>query len=312
MSANPSQAYLPKLPDFLIVGAMKSATTTLWEVLRRHPLIFMPNLKEPHFFSSPEYLNLLSSIHREQQKIMIPGDLDSYQGLFRTAQHTQLCGEASASYFLLPHVSIPNILKHAGDIKIIISLRNPYERSWSEYQASYRYSAITDPEKTCLKEVRHALKSPEHELPQWIEQSLYFDRVVAFISNFSSVKVMLVDDLQKSPDTYFSALYNFLDIPPHSSAIESLHVNRGSGFLKIGPSVLSWLRRLQRGSLRHVLHSKRLVTARGIVHRAIRQRYPLPYSVKTELKPIIQPDIIKLEKLLQKDLSDWYLQSTEG
>lgn len=294
-----------RVPDFIIVGAMKSATTSLWSVLRKHPQIFMPALKEPHFFSSPEYLDSINLYHRNRLKSQIPQDLESYSSLFSPAQPQQLCGEASASYFLMPQISIPRILGHVGDIKIIVVLRNPYERSWSEFQALHKHSIVQHPEKVFLTALKNAQTHSDQTLPQWIDQSLYYARVVAFKENFSSVHVLLLDDLQRSPENFFSSLYNFLNITPQLSSNEILHYNRGAGFLKIGPTFYTVLRRLQDSPLKPILDNTISAALRWDIHKAIRQRTALPISVKEMLRPIIEPDIRKLETLLHRDLSDW-------
>ncbi len=111
----------PRLPTFLIVGAMKAGTTSLYHYLRGHPQVFMPDLKEPMFFD--ERHNWARGI-------------DWYKGLFRgaAARHAAL-GEASTSYTKYPTVrGVPErIASVLPEARLIYVLRHPIERMRSHY-----------------------------------------------------------------------------------------------------------------------------------------------------------------------------------
>ncbi|MGI9457226.1 MAG: hypothetical protein ACR2NU_11740, partial [Aeoliella sp.] len=92
-----STASMPHLPsadsrtarvsDFVVIGAMKAGTTTVFEYLSRHPQVFMADPKEPNYFS-------MDDVHSR--------GMDWYRGLFAEASDEQICGEASASYTRYP------------------------------------------------------------------------------------------------------------------------------------------------------------------------------------------------------------------
>jgi Sulfotransferase family len=99
-------------PDFFIIGQPKCGTTAMYEMLSRHPQIFMPELKEPHFFvKDAAYRNA-------------PATLDEYLSLFDAAQSDQCIGEASASY-LWSCTAAEGIAKLRPDAKLIAILREP-------------------------------------------------------------------------------------------------------------------------------------------------------------------------------------------
>src|SRR2546430_260412 len=92
-SARPSQpARRGRIPDFFIVGHHKSGTTALYEMLRRHPDVFMPDIKEPRFFAS-DLRPLLQA-----PAGMLPETFEEYLALFQPARADQRVGEASPSY----------------------------------------------------------------------------------------------------------------------------------------------------------------------------------------------------------------------
>ena len=90
------------LPDFLIVGAARSGTSSLYFYLREHPEIFMPEFKEPHFFS---FLGKESPHPGRRQ----PWNVADYSELISPADPGQLLGEASTSYLYYFDESIGNI-----------------------------------------------------------------------------------------------------------------------------------------------------------------------------------------------------------
>ena len=82
-----------RLPDFFIVGHAKSGTTALYEMLRSHPQIFMPQLKEPWFFASD-----MQPRFQPPRGGALPRTLAEYSELFAAAHAGQRIGEASSSY----------------------------------------------------------------------------------------------------------------------------------------------------------------------------------------------------------------------
>src|SRR6266487_1139605 len=82
-----------RVPDFFIVGHHKSGTTALYEMLRRHPQIYMPELKEPRYFASD-----LRAQFEPVRTGRLPETLEQYLALFADAREGQLTGEASPSY----------------------------------------------------------------------------------------------------------------------------------------------------------------------------------------------------------------------
>src|ERR1700726_3528122 len=91
------QGTATRLPDFFVVGHEKCGTTALYAMLRRHPQVYMPDLKEPRFFS-PEVRNAA----RENDDNPYTDTLEEYLALFAPAGPEQLVGEASPQYLRSP------------------------------------------------------------------------------------------------------------------------------------------------------------------------------------------------------------------
>ncbi len=110
--------------DFVIIGAMKAGTTSLFRYLQVHPDIYMLPEKEEGFFTSEIYLKR---------------GWDAFaQELFKNAPQDKLWGKASPVY--LPDLSVPRLMQRLmPNIKVIVLLRNPVDRAFSHYKHNLRY-----------------------------------------------------------------------------------------------------------------------------------------------------------------------------
>ena len=119
------------LPNFLIVGAAKSGTTSLFEYLAQHPEVYVAVCKELHYFSDAPYPKLANSDKE-------------YENLFVGIINEKAIGESSVSY--LSDTEAPyRINKLLKDVKIIILLRNPVDRAYAQWGHMYRlgYEKLT-------------------------------------------------------------------------------------------------------------------------------------------------------------------------
>jgi hypothetical protein len=107
-----------RLPDFFIVGQSKSGTTALYEILREHPQIYMPMVKEPVFMAGDHHAGLWRTVPTR------PRTLADYLTLFDDAAPDQQAGEASSVY-LWSHVAAANIAEVQPDARIVAILREP-------------------------------------------------------------------------------------------------------------------------------------------------------------------------------------------
>ncbi|OQK17036.1 sulfotransferase [Methyloprofundus sedimenti] len=116
-------------PDFIIIGAMKSATSTLHEQLALQDGIFMTTPKEPNYFSDDEQYARGEAW---------------YEGLFANAEANDLCGESSTHYTKLPDypLTIERMAKRLKKVKLIYVLRHPVDRLISHYIHQWSQNVI--------------------------------------------------------------------------------------------------------------------------------------------------------------------------
>lgn len=202
-----------KLPNFVIVGFPKCGTTSLHYYLDDHPEIFMPKQKELHYFTA--------KILKSQNKG--PGDnsvnqfhIDSFQAYkqhFKKAQKKhKAIGDASPSYINYPE-TIPDIKEKLGaDIKIIIVLRDPIRRAFSNYLHLVRENRekLSFFDALQAEEVRREIGYSDFWYYKW--NSLYAKKVEIFKKAFDEVYIMTNENLKQNPLQSIQKLYKFLGV----------------------------------------------------------------------------------------------------
>lgn len=191
-------------PNLFIVGAQKGGTTTLYETLKQHPQIFMPPIKEPHYFS--------------RDRVIVDRDLivtkeHVYLQLFNSGADCKFRGESSPSY--LWHPDVPErIQKKSPDAKIIIILRDPIERAYSQYLMD-----ILDGVKPlAFYDFLKKRGRPEDQAygtgKLYVELGQYFEQVKRYLNVFGQeqVLVLLFEDLKLNPIKLYSDIAFFLKI----------------------------------------------------------------------------------------------------
>ncbi len=213
------------MPDFFIVGHPKCGTTALYEMLRVHPQIFMPDRKEPRFFASD-----LPSPYQPRPSGEPGETYDDYLALFAAARTDQLVGEASTAY-IWSHTAAGQIAQARPDARIVVVLREPagFLRSLhlqllqhrSEEEPSLRKAIALESER---RQGRKLTKVNEH----WPQVLMYTDRVryVEQLRRYHAVfareqvLVLIYDDLRADNQETVRRVQRFLGVGDSVSAPE--------------------------------------------------------------------------------------------
>jgi hypothetical protein len=177
-----------RFPDFIVIGAMKSATSTLHNQLSAQPGIFMSSPKEPNFFSD--------------DKVYSQG-LDWYSGLFNEAVAENICGESSTHYTKLPDYpqTIQRLKAAIPQPKLIYVMRHPVDRLISHYMHQWSEGVIS-----C--DINQAID----RYPELVDYSCYGMQITPYLQEFGSDAVLplFFDNLKNSKDKALNRVGEFI------------------------------------------------------------------------------------------------------
>jgi len=180
-----------RLPDFIIIGAMKCGTTNLHDQLVRRSSLFMSRPKEPNFFSDDE---------------AVANRLGAYKKLFSGARPDQLCGESSTHYTKLP--TYPGTVRHmralVPNAKLIYIMRDPLARIVSQYMHEWTRGEINDDISSTL--LRH---------DRFVAYSSYAQQLRPFLEYWGGENVLPIcfERMTKHPTEVLSRVCSFLGDP---------------------------------------------------------------------------------------------------
>ena len=239
--------------SFLVIGVIKGGTTALDVYMREHSGLQMPYSKEVNLFDSKHYPYtqlFATNIHN---------------AFFPKPERGKVRGEVTPSYCIEPE-TIKHIKEYNDDIKLILLLRNPYERTYSEWNMAnqMKYCVKSFPET--IKDIHSKFKSGDTKSQHsgFIKNSLYANQVTNIYKYFSKDQLLVFksEELLNTPDKVLTGISNYLDIEPFSYEKEK------------------------------VIHK-----------RSYEQGFPEEtYEILSEY---FESDLDELEKILDWDVSDW-------
>jgi hypothetical protein len=179
------------LPDFIVIGAMKSATTTLHEQLARQSGLLLSRPKEPNFFSDDENY---------------ARGFDWYASFFEAASESLLVGESSTHYSKLPTYprTVQRMVRALPRVKLIYVIRHPIDRLTSHY-----FHEVT------VGRIRVGLEEAMNRHPELIEYGRYSMQIEPYLVAYGpeSVHLVFFDRLIAQPDAEIERIGRFLGVP---------------------------------------------------------------------------------------------------
>ena len=173
-----------RLPNFLVIGAGKSGTTSLYYYLRQHPEIFMSPVKEPGFFALEGHPLDFRGPGDERLRETTATTLESYEKLFSEARGESAVGESSVLY-LYDGNAHESIARHIPDVKLLAVLRNPVDRAYSAFLHRTR-----DGYETCATFEEALAAEPQRAADGWYygwryrEYGFYHRSLVRYYDRF--------------------------------------------------------------------------------------------------------------------------------
>jgi len=291
-------------PNFIIIGAMKAATTSLYTYLKQHPDVFMTSIKEPKFFNN---LNKDSVFKLQGKGLVKIKTMEQYLNLFQKAINEIAIGEASPSYIFDKdcHILIKDNLPR---VKIIAILRQPVERAYSNFLHAKRADQEKESEfEKAFTEENKMLKKGI-KTHYYLEKGFYYKQLKRYYAVFpkEQIKIILFEDIIKSPVKITQEVFEFLNVD--SSFIPN--TSKKANVSGVPKGTLGWIiMKLRKKNLMPNIEFSKIYPE-FIVNLILNTIYSKPKKISNKLikkltKQYYIKDIKKLEKLINKDLSIW-------
>lgn len=203
------------LPNFILCGAQKAGTTTLFNYLDQHPDICTPRGKEVHFFDWDSRYNM---------------GLNWYETQFDNCDNNKVIGEASPYYMFLPKVP-KRIKKDLEDVKLIFILRDPIDRAYSHYWHEVKKGWETlSFEEAIKKEPKRIRRNPIYlNHYSYLERGKFVIQLDRFSRYFSKDKlfILTLEELIENKNKTLTRLFEYLDVNSDYKPQKNKHKNKG-------------------------------------------------------------------------------------
>ncbi|MBR8830901.1 MAG: hypothetical protein N5P05_000175 [Chroococcopsis gigantea SAG 12.99] len=286
-----------RLPDFMIIGAPKAGTTSLYAYLCQHPQICMSSRKETQFFALDEKYNQ---------------GLEWYSSLFTSAEPGQICGEASTDYTKYPLYpeTASRIAQILPDVKLIYIMRNPVDRAYSYYTHVNRGQVHKKSFEEHIQNTNISLDASNYIMQ--IEQYLkYFPK--------ESFLFLLMEDFVKDNHKVMMEIANFLGVDSEFYAENKEKIVKNSATLIVDVlarqevnskfkkvPLLNEVAKIVPKQVKDYLY-KNVIIKSNYGQKIAKKYSTLPMLPETRQMLIekFKPQNEKLSQLIQRDLSHW-------
>jgi hypothetical protein len=273
------------LPNFLIIGAMKAGTTSLYHYLKQHPQVFMSEPKELHFFV--EELNW----HQGWRW---------YQDHFAGAAGAVAIGEASASYAKYPiHADVPERISHfLPEVRLIYVVRQPIERIRSEYVHQVLMGRERDP-------IDRAVINN----PQYVNHSRYSFQIEQYLRHFTSDQLLVItsEQLRSQRKETVQLVSAFIGVEEIADPAWLEHEYYRTDQRRDYNAIMRWLIAIaaRRHLTRLIPRSVKDLLRRPVNRFVQLDQIRISEEVRQELEDMLRDDVRRLRMYVGEDFDGW-------
>jgi hypothetical protein len=291
------------LPNFMCLGAAKSGTTTLYDILRQHSDIYTPSFKEPHFFDIPENFN---------------NGLQWYEKTYFKKTDKKIIADFTPSYFFDKNAPRRIFESLGANMKFLVIVRNPVDRAYSHYLHSKRDHHEVEKFEKSLELELSRLNQYEQQSDylfylrhSYIHQGLYSRMLERYLQYFSLDNFLFIsfeDEFLKERDVTIKKILDFLEIDNSAVLNTDIRSNPSSKEksknLKKLMNKRGWWRDMVRFmipdiQLRQIIRNR--IQRINIIEFKAQQ---LSQELRSELlEKYFKQDILNLERILNKEMN---------
>lgn len=297
------------MPNFLIIGAPKSGTTSLAQYLGQHPQIYISPKKEPYFFAfENESVNFQSPYGADKViNQAVVSKMEAYQTLFQDVSHETAVGEASTLYLYFPKAA-PRIKHHLPNAKLIAILRNPIDRAYSGFMHALRENQEPVNDFTvALSQEKERIDQNYGPLWRYQDQGFYYQQLKLYYDSFNpeQIKIYLYEDLQNNLPALLHDIFLFLDVDttfkPDTSSRYNMTGIPQNKFLHYFLSNAHFAKSI----LKAFLPQRWLKDIAMSLNKANLVKPELSPLLRQQLIEVYREDITNLQELIEQDISHW-------
>jgi LPS sulfotransferase NodH len=289
-------------PNFFVIGAARSGTTALAEMLRQHPDVFLTQPKEPHFlaFAGREVAFTGPGDNTTTNRAAIT-DAGEYASLYRSAAGSSVRGDASVTSLYYAEQSLETIRRHFPDARVVAILREPAARAYSAY--SYLRVRGFEPHREfldALTQEPERIKLGWQHLWHYTEMGRYARQLEPFLADLGSerIKILFYEDLCRDPLGTVRGVFDFLAVDP-DVRVSSERVNvSGRPRSAAVQATIHWATRRPR--VRSSIKRMTPFRMRERIRRANLGREDLPARARSMLEETFADEVDSLKGLLER------------
>lgn len=294
-------------PNFLVIGAGRSGTTSLHHYLGRHPDVYLPRVKSPSYFYCQGQPASDDPKIRLVTRNFFVHDAASYEALFDGVRDEKAIGEVSPAYLASLAVP-PRIAQRLPDVRLIAVLRNPVERVHARFVARLRDGLEDRGELSQI--VSEERKQPlirDDAAGTYLAAGFCSHVLASYFERFDrdKMQVHLFDDLRLDPAGLIADTFDFLEVDSSFPVDTGARHNASGGVIRnrvmreiwtrsallrarAQPYVPGWIRRSVSSAIKNDLGAR-----------------PLEGELRADLTALYREEIERLQEMLNRDLTHW-------
>ena len=303
------------LPNFILFGAPKAGTTSLHKALDQHPEVWMSQQKEPVFFGNSNFQRESKTANStdptgDKFRQGMVNDAASYLALFDGVTDEKAIGEASITY-LRSFIACRRLHNLLPDVKLVAVLRQPADRAHSNYWYLVRDGFEPAPTfEAALADEARRIEAGWNHMTHHKAWGFYGEQLAHYYQYFprENIKIFLYEDWRNDPQKTLRELFEFVGV---AADFEPTIPRANRTLIPRNRALSDWVRALHPMKGNSRVRPPLLRRALFGAARRVNARYNLAVApainpeTRARLTAEFRPDILKLQELLERDLSHW-------